>query len=174
MLFFFIRLTVRRRSVHPHGATPADSHCRRVSAGPIGYASTSASSSSSEPSLPPLLQYLPPAVHFQSTGRSIQTQEVSLPRLVALLARADRLPNADNCQAAISRPIVWVSFASNVSTDLYLISIPLPMLWRSSLKMPKKIASTIVLGSGVFVLVCATLKSVFVLVVSFHDPKVRA
>jgi len=48
------------------------------------------------------------------------------------------------------------------------------MLWRSSLKMPKKIASTIVLGSGVFVLVCATLKSVFVLVVSFHDPKVRA
>ncbi|UNI23416.1 hypothetical protein JDV02_009236 [Purpureocillium takamizusanense] len=71
---------------------------------------------------------------------------------------------SNSCQAAISRPIVWVSFASNVSTDLYLISIPLPMLWRSSLKMPKKIASTIVLGSGIFVLVCATLKSIFVLV----------
>jgi hypothetical protein len=31
--------------------------------------------------------------------------------------------------------------------------------------MIKKIASTIVLGAGIFVLVCATLKSVFVLVV---------
>lgn len=39
------------------------------------------------------------------------------------------------------------------------------MLWGSSLKMIKKIASTIVLGAGIFVLVCATLKSVFVLVV---------
>lgn len=40
------------------------------------------------------------------------------------------------------------------------------MLWGSSLKTIKKIASTIVLGAGIFVLVCATLKSVFVLVVS--------
>lgn len=39
------------------------------------------------------------------------------------------------------------------------------MLWGSSLKTVKKIASSIVLGSGIFVLVCATLKSVFVLVV---------
>ncbi|KID79646.1 uncharacterized protein G6M90_00g017460 [Metarhizium brunneum] len=68
------------------------------------------------------------------------------------------------CQAAVSRPIIWVSFAANVCTDIYLILIPLPMLWGSSLKMIKKIASTIVLGAGIFVLVCATLKSVFVLV----------
>ncbi|KEZ42842.1 hypothetical protein SAPIO_CDS5268 [Scedosporium apiospermum] len=68
------------------------------------------------------------------------------------------------CQAAISRPIIWVSFASNVLTDIYLILIPLPMLWQSTLKPLKKIASTIVLGAGIFVLVCATLKSVFVLV----------
>ncbi|KAE8149094.1 hypothetical protein BDV25DRAFT_141146 [Aspergillus avenaceus] len=68
------------------------------------------------------------------------------------------------CQAAVSKPIVWVSFAANVSTDLYLITIPIPMLWKSSLRLVKKIASTIVLSAGVFVLVCATLKSVFVLV----------
>ncbi|ODA79349.1 hypothetical protein RJ55_04942 [Drechmeria coniospora] len=72
------------------------------------------------------------------------------------------------CQAGISKPIIWVSFASNVSTDLYLICIPLPMLWQSSLKLPKKIASTIVLGAGIFVLVCAILKSVFVLVDTVH------
>jgi hypothetical protein len=40
------------------------------------------------------------------------------------------------------------------------------MLWRSSLKLMKKIAATIVFGAGLFVLVCAILKSVFVLVVS--------
>ncbi|TQV93924.1 hypothetical protein IF1G_07656 [Cordyceps javanica] len=41
--------------------------------------------------------------------------------------------------------------------------IPLPILWQSSLALPKKIASTIVLCAGIFVLVCATLKSAFVL-----------
>src|SRR5690606_21791930 len=74
------------------------------------------------------------------------------------------------CQAAISKPILWVSFSSNVLTDIYLIMIPLPMLWRSSLRPVKKIASTIVLGAGIFVLVCATLKSVFVLVVRIPTP----
>lgn len=72
----------------------------------------------------------------------------------------------DACQAAVSRPIIWVSFAANVITDIYLILIPLPMLWGSTLRMVKKVASTIVLGAGIFVLVCATLKSIFVLVVS--------
>ncbi|QUC19227.1 uncharacterized protein UV8b_03468 [Ustilaginoidea virens] len=78
-------------------------------------------------------------------------------------------PNPGNsCQPAISLPIVWVSFASNICTDLYLILIPIPMLWRSRLKTIKKIASSVVLGAGIFVLVCATLKSIFVLVDPFH------
>jgi hypothetical protein len=34
------------------------------------------------------------------------------------------------------------------------------------LKLLKKIATTIILSAGVFILVCATLKSVFILVVS--------
>jgi hypothetical protein len=66
----------------------------------------------------------------------------------------------------VSKPVIWVSFAANVSTDMYLISIPLPMLWGSRLPTLKKVASTFILGAGVFVLVCATLKSIFVLVVS--------
>ncbi|KAF4211817.1 hypothetical protein CNMCM5878_002018 [Aspergillus fumigatiaffinis] len=68
------------------------------------------------------------------------------------------------CQAAISRPIIWASFATNVSTDIYIILIPIPMLWKSRLKLMKKIAATVVFGAGLFVLVCAILKSVFVLV----------
>ncbi|KFA71447.1 hypothetical protein S40288_04305 [Stachybotrys chartarum IBT 40288] len=70
----------------------------------------------------------------------------------------------NSCQAAISLPIVWSSFATNIVTDLYLIVIPIPLLWGSTLKVMKKIASTIILCAGIFVLVCATLKSIFVLV----------
>ncbi|CAI7618276.1 unnamed protein product [Penicillium discolor] len=68
------------------------------------------------------------------------------------------------CQPAISTPVIAVTFASNLITDPYLIFIPIPMLWQSSLKPMKKIAATIVLSSGVFILVCATIKSVFLLV----------
>lgn len=70
------------------------------------------------------------------------------------------------CQAAVSRPIVWASFAANVTSDVYLILIPLPLLWKSRLRLIEKIASTLVLGAGIFVLVCATLKTIFVIVVS--------
>ncbi|KAG7290063.1 hypothetical protein NEMBOFW57_000055 [Staphylotrichum longicolle] len=68
------------------------------------------------------------------------------------------------CQAAVSRPIVWASFAANVTSDVYLILIPLPLLWKSRLRLIEKIASTLVLGAGIFVLVCATLKTIFVIV----------
>lgn len=78
------------------------------------------------------------------------------------------MPVLDACQPAVSKPVVWVSFAANIITDIYLILIPLPMLWRSTLRMIKKIAASIVLGAGIFVLVCACLKSIFVLVVSIR------
>lgn len=65
----------------------------------------------------------------------------------------------------MSRPIVWASWAANASTDIYLIVIPVPMLWRSSLRMYKKIAATLVFSSGILVLVFATLKTAAVLVV---------
>ncbi|KAH6658339.1 hypothetical protein BKA67DRAFT_656537 [Truncatella angustata] len=66
------------------------------------------------------------------------------------------------CQAAISKPIIWTTFSSNVVTDLYLIAIPLPLLWESRLRMVNKIVASIVLGAGIFVLVCAALKTIFV------------
>jgi hypothetical protein len=73
----------------------------------------------------------------------------------------------DTCQAAVALPIVWVTFASSLVTDIYLIMVPIPMLWGTSLRLAKKVAATFVLGSGVFVLVCSLLKTIFVIVVSF-------
>ncbi|PMD63159.1 uncharacterized protein K444DRAFT_610027 [Hyaloscypha bicolor E] len=68
----------------------------------------------------------------------------------------------NSCQGAVASPIVWVTFASSVVTDLYLIMVPLPMLWGTSLKLVKKLAATFVLGAGVFVLICSLLKTIFV------------
>ncbi|RAH51261.1 uncharacterized protein BO95DRAFT_510276 [Aspergillus brunneoviolaceus CBS 621.78] len=68
------------------------------------------------------------------------------------------------CQPAISMPVVAITFASNLLTDPYLILLPIPMLWGSSLKVIKKIAATVILSAGIFILVCATLKAVFIIV----------
>jgi hypothetical protein len=78
-------------------------------------------------------------------------------------------PNPGNaCQAAISKPILWSSFVTNVSTDIFLILIPVPMLWKSTLRFLKKVAATLVLSAGMFIVVCATLKSIYVIVVSIN------
>ena len=77
----------------------------------------------------------------------------------------------DLCQGADSRSIVWTTFAASVITDLYLIYIPLPMLWGTKLPLVKKIGASFVLGAGVFVLLCSVLKTVFVTIVSIETFK---
>ncbi|CAG5174536.1 uncharacterized protein ALTATR162_LOCUS7809 [Alternaria atra] len=78
------------------------------------------------------------------------------------------------CQAAVSKPIIWVTFVFNVSTDVYLLLIPIPMLWKSSLKQYKKVAATLVLSAGMLVIVCATLKSIYVIVDPVHGGELAA
>ncbi|KAI4706358.1 hypothetical protein J4E89_009092 [Alternaria sp. Ai002NY15] len=69
------------------------------------------------------------------------------------------------CQAAISKRLIWVTFVFNVSTDVYLLLIPIPMLWKSRLRTYKKIAAMLVLGAGMLVIVCAILKSIYLITV---------
>lgn len=57
----------------------------------------------------------------------------------------------------------------NVITDLYLISIPLPMLWQSSLKPLKKFGLIIIFSGGLFIIVCALIRAIFIVTVSV-DP----
>ncbi|KAH8122314.1 hypothetical protein ACSS6W_005039 [Trichoderma asperelloides] len=66
------------------------------------------------------------------------------------------------CQPAVSNQIIWVYWAFNVTTDLYIISVPLPMLWGSSLKPLKKAGLMLLFSSGIFVVVCATLRCVLI------------
>ena len=71
----------------------------------------------------------------------------------------------DVCQPAVSNQIVWVYLAMNVATDLYLLSIPLPMLWGSQLKKWTKMGLMLLFGGGIFVVACATLRCVLIVTV---------
>ncbi|KAK5993094.1 hypothetical protein PT974_06522 [Cladobotryum mycophilum] len=72
-------------------------------------------------------------------------------------------PNPGNvCQPAISNQIVWVYLAFNVTTDIYLMSIPIPMLWAANLKPAKKVGLMILFGGGTFVIVCALLRCILI------------
>ncbi|PZC87850.1 hypothetical protein A1F95_11188, partial [Pyrenophora tritici-repentis] len=80
------------------------------------------------------------------------------------------VPNPGNvCQAAISKPIIWVTFVSNLSTDVHLLLIPFLMLRKSRLKKYEKVAIMLVLGAGVLVIACATLKSIYLIVDPAHS-----
>ncbi|CAH0053856.1 unnamed protein product [Clonostachys solani] len=66
------------------------------------------------------------------------------------------------CQPAVSNQIVWVCYAFNVTTDMYLLSIPLPMLWSSRLQTWKKLGLLFLFSGGIFVMVCGTLRAVII------------
>jgi hypothetical protein len=48
---------------------------------------------------------------------------------------------------------------------MYLLSIPLPMLWMSSLRPAKKVGLMILFGGGFLVIACATLRCVLIVTV---------
>ncbi|KAK4097327.1 hypothetical protein N658DRAFT_489302 [Parathielavia hyrcaniae] len=70
------------------------------------------------------------------------------------------------CQPAISNQVVWMYLAFNVTTDLYLLSIPLPMLWQSGLRPMKKAGLMVVFGGGLLVVAFAILRCAMI----FLDP----
>lgn len=68
----------------------------------------------------------------------------------------------DVCQPAVSNNIIWVYWACNVSTDLYLLSIPLPLLWGSRLHKWKKISLIFLFSGGILIVIFATLRCVLI------------
>ncbi|KAL6887430.1 hypothetical protein HDV57DRAFT_514961 [Trichoderma longibrachiatum] len=66
------------------------------------------------------------------------------------------------CYPAVSNQIIWVYWSFNVLTDMYIISVPLPMLWGTSLKPWRKIGLIFLFSGGLFVIVCATLRSALI------------
>ncbi|KAK0637031.1 hypothetical protein B0T17DRAFT_613676 [Bombardia bombarda] len=67
------------------------------------------------------------------------------------------------CQPAISKIDIFVTVVLNVLTDLYLLSIPIPMLWQSSLRPIKKAGLMLLFSGGIFVTMAAILRCVLIL-----------
>ncbi|EFX02433.1 hypothetical protein CMQ_2482 [Grosmannia clavigera kw1407] len=73
-------------------------------------------------------------------------------------------PNPGNyCQPAISRIDIFVTVVLNVITDVYLLSIPVPMLWAANLRPTKKLGLIVLFSGGAFVTVAGILRCVLIL-----------
>ncbi|RYC60380.1 hypothetical protein CHU98_g5833 [Xylaria longipes] len=68
----------------------------------------------------------------------------------------------DGCQPAVSARVVWVYASLNIISDLYLLSIPIPMLWNTTLALPKKLGLIVLFSGGVFIIVCALIRAVLI------------
>ncbi|KAJ5724241.1 hypothetical protein N7488_002276 [Penicillium malachiteum] len=73
-------------------------------------------------------------------------------------------PNPGNhCQPAVSKIDIYVTVVLNVATDIYLISIPAPMLFKARLHWREKLELLILFSGGLFVMMCGILRCVLIL-----------
>ncbi|KAH7047568.1 hypothetical protein B0J12DRAFT_711502 [Macrophomina phaseolina] len=73
-------------------------------------------------------------------------------------------PNPGNhCQPAISKIDLYVTVVLNVLTDMYLMSIPMPMLWKANLEIKRKISLILIFGGGVFVMMAGILRCALII-----------
>ncbi|KAI9732407.1 MAG: hypothetical protein M1834_001615 [Cirrosporium novae-zelandiae] len=67
------------------------------------------------------------------------------------------------CQPAISKIDCYVTLFLNVFTDLYLMSIPLPILWKSQMPRRKKYLLLVMFSGGIFVTMAGCLRCALIL-----------
>ena len=87
----------------------------------------------------------------------------------AVYATADKLIYQDICQPAVSNQIIWLFLSCNVATDLYVLSIPIPMLWSANMRLFKKLGLMVLFSGGLVVIACAILRVVLLVAVR-NDP----
>ncbi|KAK2003776.1 hypothetical protein LX36DRAFT_720764 [Colletotrichum falcatum] len=67
------------------------------------------------------------------------------------------------CQPAISKINILVVVVLNSLTDLYLLSIPIPMLWGAQLPLRKKLGLIVLFSGGIFVTMAGILRCVLII-----------
>ncbi|KAL8948264.1 MAG: hypothetical protein Q9222_005535 [Ikaeria aurantiellina] len=75
------------------------------------------------------------------------------------------------CQPAISKLQVAVLITLNISTDFYLMSVPLPMIWTSRLAVKKKWVLSVMFSGGILVMVAGILRCVLILTSGVNGPQ---
>lgn len=71
------------------------------------------------------------------------------------------------CLPAISPVLIGVFLSCNIFTDLYLVSMPIPVLVRAPLRKVQKLSLIFLFGCNVLVTGMAILRAVLLLKVSF-------
>ncbi|KAJ4422674.1 hypothetical protein N0V82_002678 [Gnomoniopsis sp. IMI 355080] len=66
------------------------------------------------------------------------------------------------CQPAISRIDIYMTVVLNVLTDFYVMSIPLPLLWRARVSGFKRVAMVFCFSGGLFVTAAGILRCVLI------------
>lgn len=69
-----------------------------------------------------------------------------------------------------SPAILWTFLACNIITDLYIIWLPMPMLFKSTLPTATKIALATLFGCGIFVTIAGILRVTYIVYVSQPGP----
>ncbi|KAI0403698.1 hypothetical protein F4802DRAFT_570704 [Xylaria palmicola] len=69
----------------------------------------------------------------------------------------------DACYPASSVRLLIVSLVLNVTTDLYLIVIPVSLLWNTSLKVTKRLGLVILFSGSVFIIFCAVFRTILMI-----------
>lgn len=72
------------------------------------------------------------------------------------------------CYPAISPALVWVYLSLNITTDLYLIALPMPMLFRAAMPWWKRASLMTLFSLGLLIVAAAILR--VVLLVSVGIP----
>ncbi|KAF2139766.1 uncharacterized protein K452DRAFT_232126 [Aplosporella prunicola CBS 121167] len=67
------------------------------------------------------------------------------------------------CQPAISKIDLYVTVVLNVVTDMYLMSIPLPMLWKANLPLRRKISLLVIFSGALFVMMAGVLRCALII-----------
>ncbi|ORY71531.1 uncharacterized protein BCR38DRAFT_359048 [Pseudomassariella vexata] len=67
------------------------------------------------------------------------------------------------CQAAISHLFIFTCVCLDVITDTYLMSIPLPMMWKAGISNGKKFGLCALFSGAFFVMAAAILRCVFLM-----------
>lgn len=75
------------------------------------------------------------------------------------------------CQPAVSQIDIFMTVVLNVLTDFYIMSIPLPLLWKARVSGFKKVAMLFCFSGGLFVTTAGILRCVLIVTVS--GPSVR-
>ncbi|KAF3922694.1 hypothetical protein ABW21_db0204825 [Orbilia brochopaga] len=67
------------------------------------------------------------------------------------------------CQPAISKIDCYVTVVLNVITDLYLMYIPLPLLWKAQIPLKRKFLLIAMFSGGCFIILAGILRVAFIL-----------